>query len=236
MTRHANATIVLLFALLACGLPAPSSQRESALAPTTTPLPTFTATALPQPAVIPPTDTPIPPTVTPLPPSPTATATIPPTVTIAPTETPSPPTETPVPPTATPSPTATFTPAPPTPTPQPVIKYVLAGTAREFNCDDTAIWGNVSDANGHGIPNVEVRALGIHETTGQDFTVRTDAEGTYEAFRIPLPQLQAGQWAVMVMEAGREVSERFNWASTPACISDDTGNSQVLRVDWKLIE
>ena len=83
---------------------------------------------------------------------------------------------------------------------------------------------------------MEVRALGIHDTTGQDFATRTDAEGNYEIFRIPLDQLLAAQWAVMIMENGREVSERFHWASTPVCESGDLGNSQVLRVDWKLIE
>jgi len=113
---------------------------------------------------------------------------------------------------------------------------VLGGTQREFNCEYTAIYGTVTNANNIGIPNVEVRAMGIHETTGLDFTVRTDANGEYKAMRIPLPQLQAGQWAIMVMENGREVSERFHWASTPVCKSDDTGNSQVLRVDWKLVE
>jgi hypothetical protein len=65
---------------------------------------------------------------------------------------------------------------------------------------------------------------------------RTDAEGRYEAFRIPFADLLSGQWAIMLMEDGREVSERFHWASTPVCESDDVGNSQVLRLDWKLIE
>lgn len=87
-----------------------------------------------------------------------------------------------------------------------------------------------------GLANVEVRALGIHESTGLDFTVCTDAEGRYQAFRFPLAELQSAQWAVTVTEDGREVSERFHWASTPVCNSDDTGHSQVLRVDWKLIE
>ena len=87
-----------------------------------------------------------------------------------------------------------------------------------------------------GLANVEVRALGIHESTGLDFTVCTDAEGRYQAFRSPLAELQSAQWAVTVTEDGREVSERFHWASTPVCNSDDTGHSQVLRVDWKLIE
>jgi hypothetical protein len=112
----------------------------------------------------------------------------------------------------------------------------LANTQREFNCEYTAIYGTVLNANNFPLPEVEVRALGIHESAGLEFTVRTDAEGRYEAFRIPLPDLQAAQWAVMLVEDGREVSERFHWASTPVCESDDTGHSQVLRVDWKLIE
>jgi hypothetical protein len=141
------------------------------------------------------------------------------------------PTNTPVPPPPTDTPTPTET-----PTPEPVIKYVLAGTNREFNCEFTYIYGTVKNANNFGIPDVEVRALGIHETTGQDFISRTDADGNYEIFRIPLNDLLAAQWAVMLMENGGEVSERFHWASTPVCESDDLGHSQVLRVDWKLIE
>jgi len=189
---------------------------------TNTPLPTATATiVIPSatPTVEPPTNTPIPPTA-------------------LPTDTPILDTPTPVPqlPTNTPEPTATNTPLPDTPTPEPVIKYILAATAREFNCDDTAIYGTVKNANNFGLPGVSVRALGIKGTSG-DFTGVTDAEGNYEIFRIPLPELQAGQWAVMIMENGQEVSqERFHWASTPVCKSDDLGHSQVLRVDWKLIE
>jgi hypothetical protein len=145
------------------------------------------------------------------------------------------PTQESLPPTNTPLPTPTDIPTM-TPSPEPIIKYVLAGTQREFNCDFTYIYGTVKNANNFGIPDVEVRALGIHETTGQDFTARTDAEGNYEIFRIPLPNLLAAQWAIMLMQGGREVSERFHWASTPVCESDDTGHSQVLRIDWKLIE
>jgi hypothetical protein len=140
-----------------------------------------------------------------------------------------------VPPTGTPPPPPADTPTP-IATPEPIIKYVLANTQREFNCEYTAIYGTVLNANNFPLPEVEVRALGIHESAGLEFTVRTDAEGRYEAFRIPLPDLQAAQWAVMLVEDGREVSERFHWASTPVCESDDTGHSQVLRVDWKLIE
>jgi hypothetical protein len=117
-----------------------------------------------------------------------------------------------------------------------VINFVLAGTRRAQNCDLTAIQGSVKNANNFGLAEVEVQALGIHETSGRSFSTRTDAEGNYEIFRIPLPDLQAGQWAVMVMEDGREVSERFHWASTPVCNSDDDGHSQILTVDWKLIE
>ena len=39
-----------------------------------------------------------------------------------------------------------------------------------------------------------------------------------------------------IMEDGREVSERFHWASTPVCDSDDLGHSQALRLDWKLVQ
>lgn len=227
--------LALILLSLACDIG--SGAAESRVVPTKTPLPTFTPT---------PTFTlPPPPTETP---PPTATAT---TVVVAPT---SPPTETAVPPppteapttvplltdnplppalTATPLPTATPT---ATPAPEPVIKYVLGATQREFNCEATYIFGVVQNANNFGVPNVQVRALGIHETSGLDFTVQTDAEGRYEIFRIPLNDLLAAQWAVMLMEDGREVSERFHWASTPVCQSDDLGHSQVLRVDWKLIE
>ncbi len=198
--------------------------------PTRTPISTFTATATntPQPTATVtalPTDTVSPPTVTP-PPTDSPVAETAPTTT--PTLPPPPPTSTPVP-TDTPVPTVT-------PTPEPVIAYVLAGTNREFNCDYTAIYGTVQDANGKGIPGVTVRALGIHETTGLDFSTQTDEQGRYEIFRIPLPELQAGQWAVMIMLDGQEVSERFHWASTPVCESDDLGHSQVLKVDWKRVE
>jgi hypothetical protein len=40
----------------------------------------------------------------------------------------------------------------------------------------------------------------------------------------------------MMMENKRQVSKRFLWASTPTCDGDDTDHSQMLRVDWKLIE
>jgi hypothetical protein len=152
------------------------------------------------------------------------------------------PTFTPLPPSpAPPPPTDTLTPMPAdtptvTPTLEPLIKYVIAGSSRDFNCEFTYIHGKVTNANNNGLPGVEVRALGIHETAGQEFTVRTDAEGRYEIFRISLADLPAAQWAVMLMEEGREVSERFHWASTPVCQSEDTGNSQVLQMDWKLIE
>jgi hypothetical protein len=122
------------------------------------------------------------------------------------------------------------------PTPVPIIKYVIADAQREFNCDFTYIYGTVKNANNFGISDVEVRALGIHQTADLEFVTRTDAEGRYEAFRIPFADLLSGQWAIMLMEDGREVSERFHWASTPVCESDDVGNSQVLRLDWKLIE
>jgi hypothetical protein len=94
----------------------------------------------------------------------------------------------------------------------------------------------VLDASNAGISDVEVRALGIHETSGLEFVARTDAEGRYEIFRVPLADLLSGQWAVMILEDGREVSERFHWTSTLVCESDDPGHSQVLRLDWKLVQ
>jgi hypothetical protein len=163
----------------------------------------------------------------------TATATATPLP--APTDIPTPqPIDTSPPPTRTPVPTPTDTPTI-APTSEPIIKYVLANTQREFNCDFTYIYGTVLNANNFGLANVEVRALGIHATT-LEFTTRTDGEGHFEIFRLPLPDLLAAEWAVMLMENGRQVSERFHWGSTPACISDDLGNSQVLRIEWKLIE
>ena len=166
------------------------------------------------------------------------------TETLAPTLTPIPvavPTDVPADtPTAEPAPTVAPPPPPDTPavtpTLEPIIKYVIADAQREFNCDFTAIYGWVSDASNLGVPGVTVRALGIHESTGLEFTTQTDGEGRYEPFRIPLAELASAQWAVMLMEDGREVSERFHWTSTAVCQSDDTGHSQVLRVDWKLIE
>ena len=171
-----------------------------------------------------------------------ATETPAPTLTPIPTEVPADtPTAEPAPTMAPPPPTDTATPAPPAtpavpPTAEPIIKYVIGETHREFNCDFTAIYGWVRDASNLGIPGVTVRALGIHESTGLEFVTQTDGEGHYEAFRIPLAELASAQWAVMLMEDGREVSERFHWTSTAVCQSDDTGHSQVLRVDWKLIE
>lgn len=105
-----------------------------------------------------------------------------------------------------------------------------------MNCNETAVFGRVSNANNIGLANVQIQALGIHQTTGLAFVATTDSDGNYEAFRLPLTDLQSGQWAIMVLENGQEVSERFHWASTPVCDSDDDGHSQTLRVDWKLIE
>ena len=188
--------IFLLFFIFIILAYADQSAARSAVMPTKTRLPTFTAT--PSPAQVRVTSLPLPIS------SPTDTATPIPAM-ATPTETPlPPPTDTPEP-TATPTPPPTDTPAI-TPTPEPVIKYVLAAANREFNCDFTSIYGTVLNANNFGLPNVEVRTLGIHETTGLDFTVATDAEGRYEAFRIPLADLPGAQRAVMVMEEGRAVN------------------------------
>lgn len=230
--------IILFIALaLACG-GLGNQQRSNQAPPTKTSLPTFT----PSPTL---TLQPLLPTPTPVSEAmPSDTPTL--VVVDTPTSASEALTDTPVIEAPTEEPTVTNTPVPPPPTntpiptdtpiPEPIIKYVLAGTNREFNCDFTYIYGTVKNANNFGIPDVEVRALGIHETTGQDFITRTDADGNYEIFRIPLDQLLAAQWAVMLMENGREVSERFHWASTPVCESEDLGHSQVLRIDWKLIE
>ena len=231
---------LLICVTLACG----GGQRAAgpAIPPTRMPLPTFTATAIPVPPPTPmlvpvPTDTPIPPAETE-----TLAPTLTPIPVAVPTDVPADtPTAEPAPTMAPPPPMDTSPPAPTdapavTPTQEPIIKYVIAETQREFNCDFTAIYGRVSDASNLGIPGVTVRALGIHESTGLEFITQTDGEGRYEAFRIPLAELASAQWAVMLMEDGREVSERFHWTSTAVCQSDDTGHSQVLRVDWKLIE
>ncbi len=230
MDRHLWLTALLIGLTLACG--GMQSARRAAVPPTRTPHPTFTSTSMSSPTA-------------PFTSTPSATLTEPPTHTLAPTPiatdtdapTPTPvdtPTAVPAPPTPTPEPLPTDT-ATMTPQPEPIIRYVLADAQREFNCEHTAIYGTVSNANGFGLPGVTVRALGIKGTTGDHVAV-TDAEGKYEIFRIPLEQLQAGEWAVMIVENGVEASERFHWASTPVCKSDDTGHSQVLRVDWKLIE
>ncbi len=237
MKQNFQLIIFAVILTMACNL---SQSRSQVAPPTPTPLPTFTATPTltPQPLLPTPTSTLLPPPTpafTAIPATATPTPLPSPTEMPSPTKEPPPPTETPVPPPPTATPVSE---APPTdtPTPEPVIKYVLAGTQRDFNCDFTTIQGSVKNANNFGIPNVAVRALGIHESTGLEFTTLTDAKGNYEIFRIPLNELAAAQWAVMVMENGGEVSERFHWASTPVCESDDTGHSQVLRVDWKLIE
>ncbi|MEM7345080.1 MAG: carboxypeptidase-like regulatory domain-containing protein [Chloroflexota bacterium] len=230
-----NNYIIVLFLtiLLACS-PSRSASVPGA-APTNTPLPTFTYTPTitpPPPATI--TLTPTIPINTPTPTSNPPTATVVPSPTPVSTSIPAP-TATHLPPTSTPIPLPSDTPTI-TPTPEPLIKYVLAATQREFNCDFTYIYGTVKNANNFGIPEVKVRALGIHNSIGLDFTTQTDSDGNFEIFRIPFNELLAAEWAIMLTEEGREVSERFHWGSTPACQSDDLGNSQVLRIDWKLIE
>lgn len=224
--------VFLVGVTLACGVNQQAS--ESVARPTRTPLPTFTITPTPG---LSPTPTPSShftdtPTLIPITETSTATATPIATDTPAPT----PPSTEPPPPTNTPLPILTTNTPSITPTPEPIIKYVLANAQREFNCDFTYIYGTVKNANTFGLSDVEVRALGIHNTEGLEFTTRTDAEGHYEIFRIPLSDLLAAEWAVMLMKNGREVSERFHWGSTPSCESDDTGNSQVIHLDWTLIE
>ena len=227
---------LLICVTLACG--GGRQAAGPAIPPTRMPLPTFTATSVP---VLPPTPTLVPvPTDTPIPLAATETPapTLTPILTEVPTDTPTAepaPTMAPLPPTDTATPAPPNTPAVP-PSAEPIIKYVIADAQREFNCDFTAIYGWVRDANNFGVSGVTVHALGIHESTGLEFITETDGEGHYEAFRIPLAELASAQWAVMLTEDGRELSERFHWTSTAVCQSDDTGHSQVLRVDWKLIE
>jgi hypothetical protein len=227
------APLALLFCItLACG----GSQRAAGpvIPPTRTPLPTFTVTPISAP-LPPPSPAPAPDhTPTPIPVTDTPAATFTPVPSHTPAATTAATVLSPSP-SNTPVPTPTVVPAD-TPTPEPIIRYVIAGSQREFNCSFTYINGAVKDANNSGIPDVEVRALGIHETSGLEFVTRTDAEGRFEVFRFPLADLLAGQWAVMIMEDGREVSERFHWASTPVCESNDLGHSQVLRLDWKLVQ
>lgn len=215
---------LILVGTVGCGAGAPE---EIAVAPTATKdlVPTFTVAPSVTPTA-PATKTAIPTKTPTIPPSPTATT----TPTVAPSATGVPPTNTPVPPTDTPVPaTATTTPA-------PTIDYVIADANRQLNCNYTYIYGRISNANNEGLAGVQVRAEGIHKTEGTTFTTTTDEQGRYEIFRIPFNELPAAEWAVYVMNDGRRASEPFYWAETSICQSDDPGHSQVLRVDWKLVE
>jgi len=104
-----------------------------------------------------------------------------------------------------------------------------------MNCQDVKIFGSVLNANNLGVPGVSVEVVGIHETSGRH-VVQTDAEGRYEIYLGSLGDVATGQWYVALVRDDMEVSERFHWASTPVCNSDDQGHSQHLQVDWKLIE
>lgn len=225
MNRYTRIIVILLLVgVVGCGAGTPE---EIAVAPTATKdlIPTFTVAPSVTPTV-PATATPAPtdtPTGTPSPPA-TNTPTVAPSATrLPPSNTPVPPTSTPIPPTAT-------------PTPAPTIDYVIAGANRELNCDYTYIYGRISNANNEGRAGVQVRAEGIHKTEGTTFTTTTDEQGRYEIFRIPFNELPAAEWAVYVMSEGRRASEPFYWAETSICQSDDPGHSQVLRVDWKVVE
>ena len=220
---------VLFLSVAACCF---GRQQQAAVSipPTATSRSTFTSVP-PSPS---PTDTPIPtdtPTFTPVPPTDTPAPS--PTATVEPsTDTPIPPT--PVP-SATPTPVPTDTPAPTPDATASHLKYVLAGTERKLNCFEVAVYGTVLDANNSPLPGVTIEAVGIHGTQGRH--VGTVGEnGTYA---IPLAQfsdLPHSEWYIAVFEGGEEVSERFHWTATAACQSNDSGDSQVLWVHWKLIE
>ena len=206
-----------------------------------------TGALLPATATLRPTFTSIPPTAVPTG-TPTSTQTptaaftlAPPTATptLAATDTLVPPTDTAMPPT----PEATLTPSPePTDTPAPTpdatasrIEYVLAGTERKLNCVEVAVYGTVLDANNNALSGVTVEAVGIHGTQGRH--VGTVGQGG--SYAIPLARfsdLPHSEWYVAVVDDDEEVSERFHWTATAACQSNDSGDSQVLWVHWKLIE
>jgi len=196
--------------------------------PTTTPRPTFTLTPPTPTDTLMPTDAP---TFTPVLPTDTLAP--------SPTATPAPFTDTPIPP--TPVPSDTPTPAPtdtPAPTPDATasrLKYVLAGTDRKLNCVEVAVYGTALNANNHPLHGVTIEAVGIHGTLGR-YVGTVGEDGTYS---IPLAQfsdLPHSEWYVAVFEGGEEVSERFHWTATAACQSNDSGDSQVLWVHWKLVE
>ncbi len=170
--QHFIGFLSVILVGLACVTNSQTS-RIAAPQPTRTPIPTFTATALP------PTATPIQPTpteavvtaaplvgsdgateVAAITDTPVSTDTPVPTGTPLPTDTPVPPTNTPVPPTAVPptaTPVPTATPAPPTntpvansplptPTPQPVSPpgdYEAQNTEGDRNCANVAAIGSV---------------------------------------------------------------------------------------------
>lgn len=223
------AAVSVFGGVLACCFAGPG-RTGNVVPPTFTPRPTFTATL--SPAV---TDSPVPtetatftpPAGTPTPPVPTFAAT------------PPPPTETPLPP----RPSATHTPtSAPTPSPAPTpdataswLKYVLADAGRELNCSEVAVYGTVLDANNRPLPGVTVEVVGIHGTAGRFVGVVGD-DGRYRVQMARFADLPYSEWYVAVFENDEEVSERFHWTATSACQSNDSGDSQVLRVDWKLME
>lgn len=221
---------VLLLNVIACCFTGRQQASVTIVPPTPTPRPTFTP--------VPPTSTP---THTPVPTdTPTATP-VPPTHTPVPssTHTPVPPTATPVP--ATPVPSSTPTPVPtdtPAPTPDATasrLKYVLAGTERQLNCFEVAVYGTVLDASNRALSGVTIEAVGIHGTQGRHVgTVGED--GTYAIPLARFSELPHSEWYVAIFEGNEEVSERFHWTATAACQSSDSGDSQVLWVHWKLIE
>ncbi len=224
-----GAPIVLLLGVAACRLGGEKPVSVSVL-PTPTLRPTFTPVTPSATPIWTPTNT-MTLTFTPVPPTYTSTP--------MPSDTPLPPTSTPVPtkpvPTDTPTPAPTNT-AAPTPDATAVrLKYVLAGAERKLNCFEVAVYGTVLNANNQPLPGVSIEAVGIHGTQGRHIGV----VGNDGAYAIPLARfsdLPRSEWYVAVFEGDEEVSERFHWTATAACQSNDSGDSQVLWIHWKLIE
>jgi hypothetical protein len=104
-----------------------------------------------------------------------------------------------------------------------------------MNCQQVKIHGSVLNASNSPLQNVTVEVVGIHETSGH-YVVQTDAQGRYEVVLGTLSEVPSGQWYVAVVRDNSEVSERYHWASTSICESDDLGHSQQLQIDWKLVE
>ena len=115
------------------------------------------------------------------------------------------------------------------------LKYVLAGTERQLNCFEVAVYGTVLDANNRPLAGVTIEAVGIHGTQGRHVGI-VGEDGTYTIPLARFSELPHSEWYVAIFEGNEEVSERFHWTATAACQSSDSGDSQVLWVHWKLVE